>query len=95
MGALTAPWQPRAYDDDDADDDAAKDKAHAASEAPTQPPSAKEAGDGAGEEEEAEDSGPRKRKIRWLDETAGGIESYDCKRQKAVDAGIEAQVCLG
>lgn len=84
----------RAYDDDEADEDAAKDKGHAVSGAPTQPPSGNEAGDGAGGEEEAEDSRPRKRRIQWLDETAGYIESYDCKRQKAVDAGLEAQVCL-
>jgi hypothetical protein len=42
-------------------------------------------------EEEEEDRGPRKRKIRWLDETAGNIESYDAKRSKAIEAGMEAQ----
>jgi len=34
-----------------------------------------------------EDNRPRKRRIQWLDESAGNLESYDCQRQKAVEAG--------
>ena len=39
----------------------------------------------------SEAKGKRKRGIRWLDEEShGNIESYDCKRQKAVDAAKNA-----
>lgn len=82
----------RAYDDED--EESKNDKASQGKSAPTG------AAFGGGQEQEEHkaegdddtDTRPRKRTIRWLDETSGEIESYDCKRQKAVEAGREAQV---
>jgi hypothetical protein len=86
-----------AYDDDDAAEDEGG-AGGGSAEAEGQGKGAVKEGEvkvgekrGREEEEEEEDRGPRKRKIRWLDETAGNIESYDAKRSKAIEAGMEAQ----
>ena len=79
----------RAYDDEDGDEEVAKDDKASHGQPQTSSTVAAAAGEGA--EEEEEEARPRKRTIRWLDEAAGDIESYDVKRQKAVEAGLEAQ----
>ena len=82
-----------AYDDDDGgEEEGGSGNAEASAGGQGQGAAVKEGEGREEEEEEEEDSRPRKRKIRWLDETAGNIESYDVKRQKAHNAGV--CVCL-
>ena len=82
-----------AYDDDDGgEEEGGSGNAEASAGGQGQGAAVKEGEGRVEEEKEEEDSRPRKRKIRWLDETAGNIESYDVKRQKAHNAGV--CVCL-